>query len=84
MEIQGNLDDFALSEDRFSRGTPLRPRIRETLLVIKEIITKYNMFIEEPLMQEFCMQAMCVNLGRLAQGYKDTKGTTHNTLHVPQ
>ena len=38
-------------------------------------ITKYHKLINEPLLREVCMKAMCIELGRLAQGYKDTKGT---------
>ena len=38
-------------------------------------ITKYNRLIDEPLFHEVWMKSMCVELSRLAQGYKDTKGT---------
>ena len=31
--------------------------------------------IDEPLLQDVWMKAMCVDLGRLAQGYGGTKGT---------
>ncbi|KAL7524619.1 hypothetical protein ACHAXR_000651 [Thalassiosira sp. AJA248-18] len=43
--------------------------------VTKETLTKYNKVIECDDLREVWMQAMCVELGRLAQGYKDTKGT---------
>ena len=46
--------------------------------VTKETITKYHKLIEEPLLREVWMKAMCIELGRLAQGYKDTEGT--NTI----
>ena len=38
-------------------------------------ITKYHKLIDEPLLREVLMKEMCVELGRLAQGYKDTKVT---------
>ena len=38
-------------------------------------ITKYHKLIDEPLLREVWMKAMCVELGQLAQGYKDTKVT---------
>ena len=44
----------------------------------KEIITKYQKLIDEPLLCDVWMRAMYKELGRLAQGYKDTKGT--NTI----
>ena len=37
--------------------------------VTKETITKYHKLIEEPLLREVWMKAMCIELGRLAQGY---------------
>ena len=41
----------------------------------KETITKYQKLIDEPLLRDVWMRAMWKELGRLAQGYKDTKGT---------
>ena len=38
-------------------------------------IKKYHKLIDEPLLREFWMKEMRVELGCLAQGYKDTKGT---------
>ena len=46
--------------------------------VTKETITKYQKLIDEPLLRETWMKAMCIELGRLSQGYGDTKGT--NTI----
>ena len=43
-----------------------------------ETITKYQKLINEPLLQEVWTRAMCIELGRLAQGFEDTKGT--NTI----
>jgi hypothetical protein len=41
----------------------------------KETITKYQKLINGPLLRDVWMRAMCKELGRLAKGYKDTKGT---------
>jgi len=41
----------------------------------KETLTKYEQLIEAPELREVWMKAMCVELGRLAQGYGTTKGT---------
>ena len=46
--------------------------------VTKETLTKYHKIIEVPEPKEVWMTGMCIELGRLAQGYKDTKGT--NTI----
>ena len=43
--------------------------------VTKETITKYKQLIDDPLLRETWQEAMCKELGRLAQGYGDTKGT---------
>ena len=43
--------------------------------ITNRTITKYHNLIDEPLIREVWMKAMCVELGRLTQGYKDTKGT---------
>ena len=43
--------------------------------VTNETITKYHKLIDEPLLRDVWMKAMCIELGRLASGYKDTKGT---------
>ena len=44
-----------------------------------ETITKYKKMIDEPLLCNDWMKAMCIELGRLAQGYGNTKGT--DTIH---
>ena len=41
----------------------------------KKTLTKYHKVIEVPELRETWMKAMCIELGRIAQGYKDTKGT---------
>ena len=46
--------------------------------VTGHIITKYRALIKDPLMKDIWEEAFCVELGRLAQGYKQTKGT--NTI----
>ena len=43
--------------------------------ITNETITKYQKLVEDPLLKDTWMKAMCIELGRLAQGYKDTKGT---------
>ena len=43
--------------------------------ITNKTITKYHKLIDEPLLHEVSMKAMGVELGQLAQGYKDTKGT---------
>ena len=42
--------------------------------ITNETITKYQKLVEDPLLKDTWMKAMCIELGRLAQGYKDTKG----------
>ena len=44
----------------------------------KETITEYKTLIEDPLLKDKWKKAMCVELGRLAQGYQDIPGT--NTI----
>ena len=46
--------------------------------VSKETITKYKKIISDPILRDTWLEAMCKELGRLAQGYGDTKGT--NTI----
>ena len=43
--------------------------------VTKETITKYKKLIDDPLLRDTWLEAMCKELGRLAQGYGDVKGT---------
>ena len=43
--------------------------------VTNKTITRYNKLVDEPLLHKVWMKLMCVELGQLAQGYKDTKGT---------
>ena len=42
----------------------------------QKTLTKYHKVIEVPELRETWMTAMCIELGRIAQGYKDTKGTS--------
>ena len=44
-----------------------------------ETLTKYEQLISAPELRDIWMRAMCKELGRLAHGYGDTKGT--NTIH---
>jgi hypothetical protein len=46
--------------------------------VTKETITKYEKLANDPVMKDVWTKAMCKELGRLAQGYGDKKGT--NTI----
>ena len=46
--------------------------------VTKETITKYKKLIEDPLLKETRSKAMCKELGRLCQGFGETKAT--NTM----
>ena len=41
----------------------------------KETITKYSKLIKEPTLRKVWLKAMCIELGRLANRYEDTKGT---------
>ena len=43
--------------------------------ITKETITKYQTLSNDPLLRDVWIKAMCKELGRLAQGYGDTKGT---------
>merc|ERR1711966_344399 len=43
--------------------------------VTKETITKYKKLIEDPMLRETWSKAMCKELGRLCQGFGETKGT---------
>ena len=43
--------------------------------ITNRTITKYHKLIDEPLLCEVWMKEICAELGRLAQGYKDTKVT---------
>eukprot|EP00956_Cyclotella_meneghiniana_P042060 scaffold248342_cov55-Cyclotella_meneghiniana.AAC.1 len=44
--------------------------------VTKETITKYEKLANDPLLSDVWCKAMCKELGRLAQGYNGTNGTT--------
>ncbi len=46
--------------------------------VTKETLTKYHKITEVSELKEVWMTGMCINIRRLVQGYKDTKGT--NTI----
>ena len=46
--------------------------------VTNETITKYQNLINDPLLRDEWSEAMCKELGRLAQGYGETLGT--NTI----
>ena len=64
-----------------------QPPLIQTVINIEEVanglvhpiknktIKKYHKLIDEPLLRKVWIKAMCVELGRIAQGYKDTKGT---------
>ena len=43
--------------------------------VTKETITKYKKLINDPILRDTWLEGMCKELGRLAQGYGDVKGT---------
>ena len=43
--------------------------------VTKENITKYKNLINDTLLRDTWLEGMCKELGRLAQGYGDVKGT---------
>ena len=45
----------------------------------QETITIYNQLINDPVLQDVWLKSMCIELGRLSNGYKDTKGT--QTIH---
>ena len=43
--------------------------------ITKEMNTKYQKLVDDPILREIWEMAMCVELGRLTQGFGDTKGT---------
>ena len=43
--------------------------------VMKEMITKYQKLVDEPILRDVWEMAMCVEFERLAQGFGDMKGT---------
>ena len=45
----------------------------------KETITRYSQLINDLVLRVVWLKAMCIELGRLSNGYKDTKGT--QTIH---
>ena len=45
----------------------------------KETITRYSELINDPVLRFVWIIAMCIEPGRLSNGYKDTKGT--QTVH---
>ena len=45
----------------------------------KETITRYSQLINDPVLRVLWLKSMCMELGRLSNGYKDTKGT--QTIH---
>ena len=45
----------------------------------KETITRYSQLINDPVLRVVWLKAMCIELGRLSNGYKDTNGT--QTIH---
>ena len=69
------------------RKIMVQPPLMQTVFNIAEVAnsvvhpitnkktTKYHKLIYEPLLREVWMKSMCVELGRLAQLYKYTKGT---------
>ncbi len=46
----------------------------------KETITSYNKLAKDPLLRKTWMKAMCKELGNIAQGYGQEKGT--NTVRL--
>ena len=48
--------------------------------ITKETITKYKTLIDDPVLRDTWLEDMCRELGRLAQGYGDIKGT--NTVQL--
>ena len=48
--------------------------------VTKETITKYKTLIEDPILKDKLEEAMCVELGRLSQGFEDIPCT--NTIKI--
>ena len=45
----------------------------------KETIKRYNQLINDPVLRVVWLKSMCIELVRLSNGYKDTKGT--QTIH---
>jgi hypothetical protein len=43
--------------------------------VTKETITKYDKLAKDPVTRDMWTEAFCKELGRLAQGWKETEGT---------
>ena len=41
----------------------------------KETITRHSQLLNDPVLRVVWFKAMCIQLGRLSNGYKDTKGT---------
>ena len=40
----------------------------------KEMITKYQKLVDDPILHDIWEMVMCVELGRLVQGFGETKG----------
>ena len=49
----------------------------------KETIKRYSQLINDPVLRVVWLKEMCIELGRLSNGYKDTKGkqTIHYMTH---
>ena len=47
----------------------------------KETITNYKKLINDPLLRETWLKAMCKELGNISQGFGEHKGT--NTVKIP-
>ena len=49
----------------------------------RETITRYSQLINDPVLRVVWLKAMCIELGRLSNGYKNTKGiqTIHYMTH---
>ncbi|KAL7538190.1 hypothetical protein ACHAXR_008359, partial [Thalassiosira sp. AJA248-18] len=58
---------FHTNIEEFANGV-VHPETNET-------ITKYSKLIKEPILRDVWLKAMCIELGRLANGYGDTEGT---------
>ena len=59
--------------------------------VTQETITNYKKLIKDPITREIWLKAMAKELGRLAQGWKTTKGTItiefmslNEIAHIPK
>ena len=79
--LQSFIGNSFLQELQWSMETNVDPPDLEQVAnsvvhpVTKETITKHKILIADPVTREVWMKAMAKKIGRLAQGYKDTKCT---------